>query len=413
MKKVGIIGGGIIGMSSAFYLRRAGHEVTIIDKGDMLGGCSWGNAGMIVPSHFVPLAAPGMISKGIRWMFNPLSPFYVRPRFDSHLVKWGLNFYKSATHKKVEHAAPALRDLSLFSKQCYQEFNKAIPFGLHSKGLLMLYRKRETGEEEMETVEMAHRLGIEALVLSADAVQAMEPNVWITTLGGIYFPGDMHLSPSELMSALRRQLSESGVHLLSNVTVTGFETRSRNITGVHTSDGLMNFDELILAAGSWSMEMSRHLGAGIPVEAGKGYSFMVRSSKSKVGIPTLLLDDRVAVTPIGNDIRFGGTMEIGGIDHSINMNRVRGIVEAIPRYYPEMKVSMPDIGEVWHGLRPCSPDGLPFIGRSRRFENLVIATGHGMMGVSPGPATGRLVADLLDGAKPAIAIDAFDVHRFG
>jgi D-amino-acid dehydrogenase len=413
MKKVGIIGGGIIGMSSAFYLRRAGHEVTIIDKGDMLGGCSWGNAGMIVPSHFVPLAAPGMISKGMRWMFNPLSPFYVRPRFDSHLVKWGFNFYKSATHRKVERAAPALRDLSLFSKQCYQEFNKAFPFDLHRKGLLMLYRKRETGEEEMETVEMAHRLGIEALVLSVEAVQAMEPKVRITTLGGIYFPGDMHLSPSELMTALRRQLSESGAHLLSNVTVTGFETRSRKITGVHTSGGLMNFDEVVLATGSWSMEMSRHLGAGIPVEAGKGYSFMVRSSQGEVGIPTLLLDDRVAVTPIGNDIRFGGTMEIGGIDHSINMNRVRGIVEAIPKYYPDMKLSMPDIGDVWHGLRPCSPDGLPFIGRSRKFENLVIATGHGMMGVSLGPATGRIVCDLLEGAKPAIAIEPFDVHRFG
>jgi D-amino-acid dehydrogenase len=412
MKKIGIIGGGIVGMCSALYLRRAGHEVTIIDKGDMLSGCSWGNAGMIVPSHFIPLAAPGMISKGIRWMFDPSSPFYVRPRFDSRLIRWGWNFYRHATQERVENAAPVLRDLSLFSKQCYQELSQTLPFKLHDRGLLMLYRKRETGEEELETVEMAHRLGIQAEVLSPGAVQAMEPEVRITTLGGIFFPGDNHLSPSDLMSALRQQLLDHDVHVLPNVTVKNFETGNKRIESIVTSDGSLHFDGIVLAAGSWSPEISKHLDLTIPVEAGKGYSFMLRSPEAMVRIPTLLLDDRVAVTPMGSDIRFGGTMEIGGINSNIDMNRVRGIVDAIPRYYPDLKIAMPAANEVWHGLRPCSPDGLPFLGRSHRYENLVVATGHGMMGVSLGPGTGKVVADLVDGLNPRVNISAFDVDRF-
>jgi D-amino-acid dehydrogenase len=413
MKRVAIIGGGIVGMSTAWYLNRSGHHVTIIDKDDMQGGTSWGNAGMIVPSHFIPLAAPGMISKGIRWMFNSLSPFYVRARLDADFIRWGWKFYRSATHKKVDEAAPALRDLSLYSKDCYQELASDIPFGLHSRGLLMLYRRHETGEEELETVDMATRLGIEARALSLKEVRQLEPGVEIDALGGIFFPGDMHLTPSELMTTLRGKLLDAGVQLLGSRNVHDFEIIGRRVSKAITTEGAIDFDEIVLAAGAWSPQLAHKLGLTIPVEAGKGYSFMVSSGEQKVQIPTLLLDDRVAVTPMGADIRFGGTMEIGGIDHSINMKRVQGIVDSIPRYYPRMRVSMPSQADVWHGLRPCSPDGLPFIGRSKQYENLLIATGHGMMGVSLGPGTGRAVADIINGIAPGVSLDAFDADRFG
>jgi D-amino-acid dehydrogenase len=412
MKRVAIIGGGIVGMSTAWYLSQAGHHVTILDKGDMQAGCSWGNAGMIVPSHFIPLAAPGMISKGIRWMFNSLSPFYVRARLDKDFIRWGWNFYRSATHLKVERAAPCLRDLSLFSKQCYQELSSDLHFGLHDRGLLMLYRRHETGEEELETVEMAKQLGLEARALSLTEVRALEPGVTINALGGIYFPGDMHVTPSALMTALRAKLIVSGVLLLNGRSVQDFEMTGRRISRIITRDGALDFDELVLAAGAWSPGIAHKLGLKVPVEAGKGYSFMVPADGEKVQIPTLLLDDRVAVTPMDGEIRFGGTMEIGGINHSINMKRVQGIVDSIPRYYPNLQVSVPSVSNVWHGLRPCSPDGLPYIGRSRRFENLLIATGHGMMGLSLGPGTGRVIADLVNDVVPNVPLRAFDPDRF-
>jgi D-amino-acid dehydrogenase len=276
----------------------------------------------------------------------------------------------------------------------------------------MLFRKPETGEEEMETVEMAHRLGMEARALTLSEVQAMEPKVTISAAGAIYFPGDMHLSPHSLMTTLRKCLTDEGVVLSIDNEVVGFQHTGSRLTGVKTSLGLLGFDQVVLATGAWSETMGNELGLSIPVQAGKGYSFIADQSQQKIGIPTLLLDDRVAVTPLGDVVRFGGTMEICGVDHSINMARVQGIADAVPRYYPNLKIDMPSATSVWHGLRPCSPDGLPYIGRSKRFENLLIATGHGMMGVSLGPGTGCVIADLINEVRPEVGIAEMDPARF-
>jgi len=412
MKNIGVIGGGVVGMCSAYYLRRAGHRVTIIDQGDMLGGCSYGNAGMIVPSHFIPLAAPGMISKGIRWMFDASSPFYVRPAPSRDLMRWGWIFYRSATKKKVEEGAPLLYALSMLSKKCYQALAGEIHFDLYERGLLMLYRHKETGEEEREMVEMAHSMGMEARVLSSSEVQEMEPHIAVAALGGIFFPGDAHVTPSAVMTALRAQLLQLDVHMVAGEAVTGFEIQQRIIKAVVTQRQKYLFDEVVVATGAWSQSVARLAGLSLPMQAGKGYSFTLRNVGPRVSIPTIFLDDRVAVTPMGDDLRFGGTMEIGGINHDINLNRVRGIVDSIPRYYPEMVVDMPRKEDVWHGLRPCSPDGLPFIGRTRSIRNLVIAAGHGMMGISLGPGTGMLVAEIVDDKDTSVDIRALSPERF-
>lgn len=412
MKHVGIIGGGIVGLCSAWYLQRSGHRVTVIDQGDIRDGCSFGNAGMIVPSHFVPLAAPGMISKGIRWMFRSSSPFYVRPTISADLLRWGWLFYRNATNSKIQEAAPHLLGLSLFSKQCYQQLAPELQFVLNERGLMMLYQTKATGDEELEIVEMAHKLGVEAKVLTASEVQTMEPHVKVTALGGIYFPDDAHLTPPVVMKALMENVVAHGGILLTNETVIGFDIAHRSIRSVNTDRDNHAFDEVVLAAGSWSMDLSRKLGLNIPVQAGKGYSFTLNNVESNITTPTIFLEDRVAVTPMVTSLRFGGTMEIGGINHNIDMNRVRGIVDAIPKYYPEMKVAMPLKKDVWCGLRPCSPDGLPYIGRPRSLENLIVATGHGMMGVALAPGTARIVADIIDGANLQIEVAAFAPDRF-
>jgi D-amino-acid dehydrogenase len=414
MTKIGILGGGIIGLSSAYYLNREGHNVTIIDQSDLSDGCSHGNAGMIVPSHFVPLAAPGMISKGLRWMFDSTSPFYVKPRFDKELIKWGYHFYRSATKEHVQKSAPALKEISLLSKSLYREWKQQLPFdfGYDERGLLMLYQTKETEHEEAETAKMARKYGIEAHILSSSEVQKLEPYVKVNSRGAVYFPGDAHLIPQKLVSHLINYLKDKGVQFQSATTILDFITENQKIKIIKTDKGEFAFDEVIMALGSWSGKVSQQLHLNLPMQAGKGYSFLLDDVAKNVRIPSIFLEARVAVTPMANSLRFGGTMEIGGVNRFINMNRVKGIVDSIPKYYPDMKISMPLKEKVWHGLRPCSPDGLPYIGRSDRFENLIIATGHSMMGLSLGPATGLLVAEIIDHKKSSMDIELFRPFRF-
>lgn len=414
MSKIGIIGGGIIGLSSAYYLTKAGHKVTIIEQSDLKDGCSYGNAGMIVPSHIIPLAAPGMISKGIRWMFNSTSPFYVKPRLNSDLIKWGYQFYRHATKDHVNKSIPALKELSLFSKAQYQQLAKELPFdfGYHERGLLMLYQTRETEHEEAETAYIANDHGIEARILSDEEVQKLEPDVKVSVRGGVYFPGDAHITPQALVTKLIQFLKENGVVFLTNTVVNDFVVEHSKIKSIHTNHGEHTFDEVVIATGSWSGQVAAKLKMSLPMQAGKGYSFTLRNVEKNIRIPSIFLEARVAVTPMGNTLRFGGTMEITGVDHSISMNRVKGIVDAIPRYYPEMNVAMPNVEEIWHGLRPCSPDGLPYIGRSKKISNLIYATGHSMMGLSLGPGTGKLVAELINQEKTTIDLQAFSPERF-
>lgn len=414
MSNVGIIGGGIIGLTSAYYLTQAGHKVTVIEKGNLQEGCSFGNAGMIVPSHFIPLAAPGMISKGIRWMFNSKSPFYVRPSLNPDLLKWGYLFYRNSSQANVDNAIPALKELSYYSKSLYQQMAKKLPFdfGYHERGLLMLYKTEEIESEERETAEIANHYGVEARVLTAEQVQDMEPDVRVDVRGGVYFPGDAHLTPQHFINGLIHYLKEAGVEFKTDCEVFDFRIENNKIQELTTNLGNYSFDEVILAAGSWSGTVAKRLQLSLPMQAGKGYSFTLNNIQKNVRIPSIFLEAKVAVTPMENNLRFGGTMEITGVNHKISMNRVRGIVESIPKYYPEMKVDVPGKEKVWHGLRPCSPDGLPYVGRSKQLQNLIVATGHSMLGISLGPGTGRVVADLMDGKKPDVGLSAFDPERF-
>jgi D-amino-acid dehydrogenase len=413
-KTVGIIGGGIIGLSTAYYLDKAGHKVTILDQGNMQVGCSTGNAGMIVPSHFIPLAAPGMIAKGIRWMFNSQSPFYVRPRFSGDLLKWGYQFYKHSTKQHVEHSIPALTEINALSKAMYQQWSKELPFDFdfHERGLLMLYKSATIEKEEIETAHLANKIGVEAHVLDSKAVQQLEPDVKVDVRGGIYFPGDAHLTPSKLFSGMISYLKGRGVNFVTSCEVNDFEVANGLVKRVFTSNETFAFDELVIATGSWSGSVMKKLQLDLPMQAGKGYSFTIPEVEKNVRVPSIFLEARVAVTPMGNDLRFGGTMEIAGVDHSINLNRVRGIVASIPNYYPEMDVKMPDVNKIWHGLRPCSPDGLPYIGRLRSFNNVVVSTGHSMMGLSLAPGTGKLTAELVERQRPSMELDPFNVERF-
>lgn len=407
MTKIGIIGGGINGLFSAYYCQKLGYDVTVIDQGSLSDGCSYGNAGMIVPSHIIPLAAPGTISKGLRWMLSSTSPFYIRPRMSGRLIKWVRLFHKNSTAAHVEKSIPVLRDLSLLSKQLYQDFQKdnAADFGWYEKGLLMLYQTAHTEEEEKEVATIANKAGIEAHILNKKEVENLNPHTSFNIRGGIFYPSDAHLSPHVLMKVLKNQLRTEGVKFLERTTVVNFEIEHQQVKSVITSHERLVFDEIIIAGGAWTSILSEKLGISLPLQGGKGYSFTLEGVGDKVTIPSILLEARATVTPMGADLRCAGTMEIVGLDSSINMKRVQGIVNGVNSFLPELDVHLPAKETVWSGLRPCSPDGLPYIGRAHHLKNVTIATGHGMMGLSLGAATGKLVAEII--SHQPLSIPAF------
>lgn len=413
MSKVLVVGGGIIGLSSAYYLQQAGHEVTVVEKGSLEDNCSFGNAGMIVPSHFVPLAAPGMVEQGIRWMFDSKSPFYVRPSMDMALVSWGLKFLKKANRKHVDASAEPLRDLSLFSTILYQELAKqdGFDFGLHNNGILMLYKTPKVGEEELHMAEKAKGLGLDVVALTAAESQALQPDIRLDITGAVHYRCDGHITPNALMRQLVSYLEGKGVKIMYNSAVDKIENKGGKITRVFAGDWSLTADTVVIAGGAWSPRIVELAGLNMPLMPGKGYSFMVDEPQQRMHIPALLMEARVSVTPMGDQIRFGGTMEIGPMNDKVNMRRVEGIVESIPRYFPDIRPALPAQNKVWYGFRPCSPDGLPYIGRSRKISNLVIAGGHGMMGLSLGPATGKLVAEIVSEVQPSISVDAFAPDR--
>jgi D-amino-acid dehydrogenase len=412
--KVVIIGGGIIGLSSAYYLMKDGWQVTLLDKGDFNDNCSLGNAGMIVPSHFIPLAAPGMVAKGIRWMFDSRSPFYVKPTLDFSLISWGLKFMKSATKAHVDRSVPHLLDYHLWSRQLYQELagEEGFGFGLDQKGILMLYKTAKTGEEELHIAQTARKLGLEVDDLSGEQVQALEPDIKLDVAGAVHYRSDAYLYPKALINQLRRWVKGNGGDILPHCEVTGFEILAGQISSVRAGDKSFDGDLFVMTGGAWLPQLARLAGLSIPVMPGKGYSFMEPNDDRVISHPALLIEARVAVTPMNGQVRFGGTMELASVNEQVNLKRVGGIVNAIPQYYPELKVPLPEIQNVWHGFRPCSPDGLPYLGYSKRLPNLIVAGGHGMMGVSLGPATGQTVSELAARKVTTIDIRQYDPERY-
>ncbi len=414
--KVIIIGGGIIGLSSAFYLQQSGWEVTVLDKSDFTDTCGYGSAGYICPSHFVPLATPGIVKKGFKWMWNSKSPFYVQPRLDWDLISWGLKFINSAKKENVEAAAIPLRDIALLSKAEYESW-LSIPgfdFAYEQKGVLEIFQTEEFKSHATHLYEKALRLGLDdTRMIGKEELQSLEPQTTVNGMGAILYNCDAHCYPDKLMSSLLTYLREKGVKLIPNQEVIRFEKKLTAVTKIITANNAYEADEIVLATGSWGMPTAKLLDINTPLIPGRGYSVTYEDSPYKLNYPALLMEGRAAVTPMdGNKIRFGGTMEITSHKTPVRMNRVQGILDAVKRFYPEYDVPLPPVEKVWYGYRPCSADGLPFIGRSSKHSNITVATGHSMLGLSLGAGTGKLVEELVNKKATSMNLQPFRVERF-
>lgn len=411
-KKIIVVGGGIIGLSCAFYLHQEGHHVTILDQSEMNQGASYVNAGYLTPSHIVPLAAPGMAAKGLKWMFDSSSPFYIQPRLNLDLIDWGMKFMRSCSQKHVNRSLKVIRDVNLFSKELYQDLATlpTLDFHLEDRGLLMVFQTAAAEKEEEIVMKEAKKLGLDVEKISPKKVQELQPDVSMDIAGAYWYRCDAHSTPATFMQQLKSYLVKEGVKIHQNVKVTSLIKKGKTIQAVQTDQSVFSADEIVIATGAWTQKLLQPLGINLPLQAGKGYR-LDETQPTGITLPAILMERKVAVTPMKGFTRFSGTMEIAGINHNIRQKRVDAIAHAASQYYPGLKLSQFTKERVKCGLRPLSPDGLPFIGRHSNFFNLTIATGHAMMGWSLGPATGKLVAEVISNQKTSLDLTAFATER--
>ena len=408
-----IVGGGIVGLSCAYYLHKEGYTVTVIDKSAMDGGASYVNAGYLTPSHIIPLASPGMMAKGIKWMFNSSSPFYMKPRLDADFIRWAWNFNRSSTRANVEKAIPLIKDINLLSKELYSDMHDSGELGdfqLEKKGLLMLYKTKKEGDHEKEVASRAADEGLEVRELTRQELDELQPALNKDILGAVHYLCDAHTSPNEIMAQLKTYLKKAGVAIHSSEEVLQFEKAGGLVNKVITNKATYTPDEVVLASGSWSPQLGKELGIHLSVQAGKGYRINVPRPIG-VTLPAILMEAKVAVTPMRDFTRFAGTMELSGINHKIRKERVQAIARAAENYYDQVKIEPAEIDQAQCGLRPVTPDGLPYIGRVSSLKNMTIATGHAMMGWSLGPATGKLVSEIIADRSLSMPIDGFLPER--
>lgn len=411
-KKVIVIGGGIIGLCSAYYLQKEGHEVTIIDKSGLDSGASYVNAGYLSPSHIIPLSAPGVMKKGLKWMFNPSSPLYIKPRLDLDFLKWAWAFNASCNANHVKRAAPVIRDITVLSQRLFEDIIKSEKFNSHyeKKGLMMLCQTQKMLDEELQMLELANSLGLEAQEFSRRDIEITEPDVEINAIGAAYYKCDHHSTPHEFMTQLKSHLKAAGVAFRNNEEVMDFKFNNGKIIDITTTKAHIKADEFVLASGSWTAKLAKKIGLRLLLQAGKGYRIDTLQ-KTKITVPAILAEAKAAVTPMNGFTRFAGTMEIAGINNNINKVRVEAIAKAAKKYYPNIEITEKEKSGTACGLRPVSPDGLPYIGKSSKCQNITIAAGHSMMGWSMGAATGLLISEVVSDKNPSLDLELYHPDR--
>lgn len=409
-----VVGAGVIGVCSAWFLQQAGARVLLVDKAQVCSGASYGNAGLIVPSHSVPLAEPAALAQGLRWLFRADSPFYIKPRFDADLLRWLWRFRRAATPARVQQAIPVLRELHLASRALYAGFAEdGLDFGYGECGRALVC---STAAGLAGAVDEGHHMraaGLHVEELSADDMSKALNGVHLQSVGGVMYPQDAHVDPARFVRHLAQRAREAGVRIIESAEVLHIDTRARAVTQVETTRGSFSPGQVVLAAGAWSPPVAAGLGLDLPIQPAKGYSVEIEAPADAPSTPFMLHEAKVGVTPLGlGRLRFAGTLEMAGLDLSVNRRRLGAIVQAVPRYLPDWNPETFQVQEVWRGLRPCTPDGLAVLGRPGAWDNVVVAAGHAMIGMSLGPITGQLVAQIVDGQTPDMDLSLLDPDRF-
>lgn len=408
-----IVGGGVMGLMTSYYLALKGASVLVLEKGRIPCGSSYGNAGLIVPSHLQPLCSPANLKEGLRHLFNPVGPFSIAFTGDGRRLLWLARFARHCTAEHVALAVSVYRHLADRSTVLHDALAQegGATYNYARNGLLCIYATEEAFRHASEEAEALNRAGRPAQVLDAQAVRRLEPALGPHCVGGILQEPDGSLNPSAFIDYVAKTVRERGVKILEETEVFGAETSRGAIISLWTSRGPVRGRQFVLAAGAWTGLMARRIGCPVPVEPAKGFSITYDPPHVSVSRPILLEEARVAVTPLGSSFRLAGVLDLCGFDDSVSLQRLHAMER-------DMKTALPALGslavrEIWRGFRPCTPDGLPVIGRMRRLRNLLVASGHATKGMFLGPVTGELTALVADGQSlPKPLSTALDPNRF-
>jgi D-amino-acid dehydrogenase len=412
-RQVIVIGGGVIGAACAYFLMRAGWRVTLIERGELGRGSSHGNCGLVCPSHVLPLAEPGMVAKGVKSLFQRNSPFAIKPRLDPALWSWLLHFAARCNERDMIEAGRGIQPLLLSSIVLYQELveRESLDCEFETRGLLFAYRSKAGMEAYAATDRlMSKAFDCPARRYDGDALVELEPALKPGLRGGWYYHDDAHLRPDKLMKAWRSVLETQGATIRENCAFHGFRARNGKVVVADTAQGELPADVFVVAAGAWTPLLNEHLGCRLPIQPGKGYSLTMPRPAACPMIPLIFPETRVAVTPFQSGYRLGSTMEFAGYDESIRPERLQLLKDGVTDYLREPFCD--PVQEQWFGWRPMTYDSVPIIDRSPRYDNVVIAAGHNMLGLSMAPATGKLVAEMVEGTSPHIDPAPYRVSRF-
>ncbi len=411
--KVIVVGGGVIGAACACYLARAGWKVTIVERGSFGKGCSHGNCGFVCPSHVLPLAEPGAATSAFKALFARNSPFLIKPRLDLSLWGWLFRFARRCNFARMLEDAKAIHALLQSSRSLYDELIKSesLDCEWQPRGLLFVFRDAEQLEHHAGTDRLLReQFNIASTRLDAAALTEFEPALKPGLAGGWHYPGDAHLRPDRLMASMRKTLESKGVAVRENCDVSGFVRANGRATALATSSGELSAEAFVIATGAWTPFLNSPLGCKVPIQPGKGYSITMTRPAVCPSTPLIFHEHRVAVTPMQTGYRLGSMMEFAGYDSTLNPARLNLLREGARPYLQEPLGA--SVEEEWFGWRPMTYDSKPIIDRSPIMNNVVIAAGHNMLGVSMAPATGKLVEEILSGSTPHLDLAPYSVNRF-
>ena len=397
-QKVIVIGGGLVGCASAYYLASEGWSVTLLERSSLGSGASYGNCGYVCPSHIMPLSGPGVITKTLPKLFQRDAPLSIPARWDPQLWHWLLKFRSECREDRMNHAAEGRHALLQSSMELYRELEDAEKMECEwtDRGLLLVYQTKSDFEGYAKTVEhLRSRYSVRIDAYPDQAVTEFEPALKDGLAGGWHFPKDAHVRPDRLVEGFKQALGRQAVDLREQVEVTDIEVESGKVAGVRTSAGRFAADLYVVATGAEAPKFAKQLKLQLPIQPGKGYS---------------LTYDHYVSPPFENGFRVGSTMEFTGYDRSLNPKRLSLLKKSAVAH---LKEGVPDHPtESWCGWRPMVYDGLPCIGAVPSLKNLLVAAGNGMVGLASAPATGRLIAELASGKTPHIDPDFYTPGRF-
>ncbi len=411
--KVVVIGGGIIGISSAYELLRRGHEVTVVDAGAAGAGASRGNAGWVVPAQTGPVPAPGMVLQSLRWMLKRDSPLYIRPSLAPGFVRFMFTMWRHCNRASYEHGLRAHVRLSEGTMDLLDRYRAdGVDFEMAAQGLLQVFGSEHKFDQGRDHLELQRACGFEPRVLLGAELREQEPALVPGLHAGVYYPGQRHLRPENLTTALAQRCTELGGRIVEHAPVRVITRRGLRIVDVIAGSERFEADTFLLAAGAWTRPLARLAGVRLPIRPGKGYSLDYTPAPVELRSAVKLMEPQVALTPFAGAARAAGTMEFAGLDDVVNPIRVRAVAAA-PKAYLQGWGDPEPVARPWAGARPMTPDGMPIIGPLAAIDNAFVASGHGMLGVTLGPATGVAVAEIIAGDPIPAVLEPFSPRRFG